>query len=164
MTELVQYQCENNVATITLSNGKVNAFSHTMIDQLNGALDRASADEAVVVIKGQPGMFSAGYDLSVMQESMEAAMKLVEKGSTLTRRMLSFEYPIIAACTGHAVAKGAFVLLASDYRIGIQGKFKIGLNEVAIGMTMHQAGTTLDLEETTGLAQRTFSGSLTQVV
>ena len=143
MTELVQYQCENNVATITLSNGKVNAFSHTMIDQLNGALDRASADEAVVVIKGQPGMFSAGYDLSVMQESMEAAMKLVEKGSTLTRRMLSFEYPIIAACTGHAVAKGAFVLLASDYRIGIQGKFKIGLNEVAIGMTMHQAGLEL---------------------
>ena len=88
-------------------------------------------------------MFSAGYDLSVMQESMEAAMKLVEKGSTLTRRMLSFDYPIIAACTGHAVAKGAFVLLASDYRVGIQGKFKIGLNEVAIGMTMHQAGLEL---------------------
>ena len=135
MTDLVQYQCDDKVATITLNNGKVNAFSHDMIDALNAALDKAIVDEAVVVLKGQPGMFSAGYDLSVMQESMEAAMKLVEKGSTLTRRMLSFDYPIIAACTGHAVAKGAFVLLASDYRVGIQGKFKIGLNEVAIGMT-----------------------------
>lgn len=143
MTELVQYQCDGNVATITLNNGKVNAFSHDMIDELNAALDKAIVDEAVVVLKGQPGMFSAGYDLTVMQESMQAAMKLVEKGSTLTRRMLSFEFPIIAACTGHAVAKGAFALLASDYRIGIQGKFKIGLNEVAIGMTMHQAGLEL---------------------
>ncbi|QHJ11757.1 putative enoyl-CoA hydratase [Paraglaciecola mesophila] len=143
MTDLVQYQCDDKVATITLNNGKVNALSHEMIDALNAALDKAIVDKAVVVIKGQLGMFSAGYDLTVMQESMDAAMKLVEKGSTLTRRMLSFDYPIIAACTGHAVAKGAFVLLASDFRIGIQGKFKIGLNEVAIGMTMHQAGLEL---------------------
>ncbi|MFT6898666.1 MAG: enoyl-CoA hydratase [Paraglaciecola sp.] len=143
MTHLVDYQYENNVATITLQNGKVNAFSHQLIDELQGALDKAEAAKAVVVLTGQPGMFSAGYDLSVMQQSMEAAMQLVEKGSRLTRRMLSFPFPVIAACTGHAVAKGAFVLLAADYRIGLQGNFKIGLNEVAIGMTMHHAGVEL---------------------
>lgn len=143
MTELVEYQCVNNVATITLNNAKVNAFSHQLIDELQAALDQAEIAKAVVVLTGQPGMFSAGYDLTVMQQSMEAAMQLVEKGSRLTRRMLSFPFPIIAACTGHAVAKGAFMLLAADYRIGLQGKFKIGLNEVAIGMTMHHAGVEL---------------------
>ena len=54
--------------------------------------------------------------------------------------MLSFPFPIIGACTGHAIAKGAFLLLCCDFRIGSKGPFKIGLNEVAIGMTMHQAG------------------------
>jgi enoyl-CoA hydratase len=54
--------------------------------------------------------------------------------------MLSFPFPIIGACTGHAIAKGAFLLLSCDHRIGSLGQFKIGLNEVAIGMTMHQAG------------------------
>jgi enoyl-CoA hydratase len=57
--------------------------------------------------------------------------------------MLSFPFPIVGACTGHAIAKGAFLLLSCDYRIGTIGSFKIGLNEVAIGMTMHQAGLEL---------------------
>ena len=52
MTDLVQYQCDDKVATITLNNGKVNAFSHDMIDALNAALDKAIIDEAVVVLKG----------------------------------------------------------------------------------------------------------------
>ena len=143
MTQVVNYKNHQQVATITLQNGKVNAISHQVIDELNQALDQAEQDQAVVVITGQPGMLSAGYDLTVMKESMASAMELVEKGSRLTRRMLAFPYPVIVACSGHAVAKGAFLLLAADYRIGVQGKFKIGLNEVAIGMTMHHAGVEL---------------------
>ena len=143
MTQVVDYKSEHQIATLTLKNGKVNAISHQVIDEMNRALDLAEQEKAVVVITGQPGMLSAGYDLNVMKESMESAMQLVEKGSRLTRRMLAFPYPIIVACSGHAVAKGAFLLLAADYRIGVQGKFKIGLNEVAIGMTMHYAGVEL---------------------
>lgn len=143
MTSLVKVFIENNVATLSLNNGKVNAISHQVLDELNAALDLAEEQQAVVVITGQPGMLSAGYDLKVMRESMSTAMQLVEKGSTLTRRLLAFPYPVIVACSGHAVAKGAFLLLAADYRIGVEGKFKIGLNEVAIGMTMHHAGVEL---------------------
>lgn len=143
MSELVTCNIENKVATITLQNGKVNAISHQVIDELNLALDQAEQSHAVVVITGQPGMLSGGYDLKVMRESNTSAMALVEKGSTLTRRMLAFPYPILVACSGHAVAKGAFLLLAADYRIGVDGDFKIGLNEVAIGMTMHHAGVEL---------------------
>lgn len=140
MSELVNIHINKNVATITLANGKANAISHQVIDELNTALDQAEQAKAVVIITGQPGMLSAGYDLKVMQKSMTLAMELVERGSTLSRRLLAFPYPVIVACSGHAVAKGAFLLLSADYRIGVEGEFKIGLNEVAIGMTMHHAG------------------------
>jgi len=140
LSDLITTQIDNNVATITIKNGKVNAISHQVIDEINQALDEAEQQKAVVVLSGQAGIFSGGYDLSVMRESMDSAMALVEKGSRLSRRLLSFPYPVLAACTGHAVAKGAFLLLSADYRIGLEGDFKIGLNEVAIGMSMHHAG------------------------
>jgi enoyl-CoA hydratase len=143
MSQLVTCQIENQIATITIQNGKVNAISHQVLDELNQALDQAEQAQSVVVLTGQAGMFSGGYDLKIMKQSMSSAMALVEKGTTLTRRMLAFPYPVLAACSGHAVAKGAFLLLAADYRIGVDGAFKIGLNEVAIGMTMHHGGVEL---------------------
>ena len=143
MTELVAYQCENGIATLTLNNGKVNAFSPQLIDDFNAALDRAEQDKAIVIVTGQPGILSGGYDLKVMTSSPQNAIDLVAKGSTLARRMLAHPYPIIVACPGHAVAKGAFILLSADYRIGVEGSFNIGLNEVLIGMTMHHAGIEL---------------------
>lgn len=143
MSELVSYQCEDGVALLTLCNGKANAISPDVIAAFNSALDRAEQDAAVVIITGQPGMLSGGYDLKVMLSSPENAIALVAKGSALARRMLAHPYPIIVACPGHAVAKGAFLLLSADYRIGVEGPFTIGLNEVRIGMTMHLVGIAL---------------------
>ena len=140
MNELVQYTSKDNYAIITLSNGKVNAISHEVINTLNSLLDKAEEEKKIVILTGQPGMFSAGYDLKSMTASPESALELVTKGSKLSHRMLSFPFPIIVACTGHAIAKGAFLLLSADYRLGTEGDFKIGLNEVMIGMTMHNAG------------------------
>jgi enoyl-CoA hydratase len=60
------------------------------------------------VLTGQAGIFSAGYDLNVMNQSMAAAKALSEKGSILTIRMFSFRYPLIAACSGHAVKRAHF--------------------------------------------------------
>lgn len=143
MTKLVSYSLQGKIATLTLQNGKVNAISPALIEDFNLALDQAEQDNAVIVITGHAGMLSAGYDLNVMKESTDKMKALVKSGSQLTRRLLSFPYPVIVACPGHAIAKGAFLLLASDYRIGVAGKFKIGLNEVAIGMTMHNVGIEL---------------------
>lgn len=143
MSELIHYSCNEGVATLTLNNGKVNALSPDMIAAINNGLDQAEQDRAIVIITGQPGILSGGYDLKVITSSPENAFSLVAQGSTLTRRMLAHPYPIIVACTGHAIAKGAFLLLAADYRIGTEGAFNIGLNEVLIGMTMHYAGIEL---------------------
>ncbi|KFE53220.1 crotonase/enoyl-CoA hydratase family protein [Pseudomonas syringae] len=143
MSDLISYHLEDGVATLTLSNGKVNAISPDVVAAFNAALDQAEKDRAVVIITGQPGILSGGYDLKVMTSSAEAAINLVKHGSTLARRMLAHPFPIVIACPGHAVAKGAFLLLSADYRIGVEGPFSIGLNEVQIGMTMHHAGIEL---------------------
>ncbi|AZC17303.1 MULTISPECIES: crotonase/enoyl-CoA hydratase family protein [Pseudomonas] len=143
MSELISYHLEDGIATLTLSNGKVNAISPDVIAAFNAALDQATADRAVVIITGQPGILSGGYDLKVMTAGPKEAVALVTLGSTLARRLLSHPFPVIVACPGHAVAKGAFLLLSADYRIGVEGPFSIGLNEVQIGMTMHHAGIEL---------------------
>lgn len=143
MSELITYHAEDGIATLTLNNGKVNAISPDVITAFNAALDRATQERAVVIITGQPGILSGGYDLKVMTSGPKEAVALVTAGSTLARRLLSHPFPVIVACPGHAVAKGAFLLLSADYRIGVEGPYKIGLNEVQIGMTMHHAGIEL---------------------
>ena len=143
MSDLIAYHLEDGIATLTLSNGKVNAISPDVITAFNAALDQAEQDRAVVIITGQPGILSGGYDLKVMTVSPEQAIELVRQGSTLARRLLAHPFPVVIACSGHAVAKGAFLLLSVDYRIGVEGPFSIGLNEVQIGMTMHHAGIEL---------------------
>ncbi|MCQ4286948.1 crotonase/enoyl-CoA hydratase family protein [Pseudomonas stutzeri] len=143
MSDLVSYDLEDGIATLTLNNGKVNALSPAVFDALNAAFDRAEQDRAVVILTGQPGILSGGYDLKVMTSGPENAIALVAIGSAFTRRMLAHPFPIIVACPGHAIAKGAFLLLSADYRIGVDGAFNIGLNEVQIGMTMHHSGIEL---------------------
>jgi enoyl-CoA hydratase len=143
MSDLIAYHLEDGIATLTLNNGKVNAISPDVIAAFNAALDQATEDRAVVIITGQPGILSGGYDLKVMTAGPKEAVGLVTAGSTLARRLLSHPFPVVVACPGHAVAKGAFLLLSADYRIGVDGPFSIGLNEVQIGMTMHHAGIEL---------------------
>ena len=143
MSDLIHYEMADGIVTLTLDNGKVNAVSPEVIAALHEALDRAEQDRAVVILTGQPGILSGGYDLKVMTSGPQAALDLVTAGSRLARRMLAHPFPIVVACPGHAVAKGAFLLLSADYRVGIRGPWKIGLNEVAIGMTMHHVGIEL---------------------
>lgn len=140
MNEVVQYVSKEKYVLITINNGKANAISHSVIEGVNQCLDKALEENKVVIITGKGGVFSAGFDLATMTESSNSAKELVTQGSKLSLRMLSFPKPIIVACNGHAIAKGAFLLLSADYRIGVEGDYKIGMNEVQIGMTMHHAG------------------------
>ena len=140
MSAPATYEVKESVATITMDDGKVNAMSVPMLSALNAALDRASADRAVVVLTGRPGIFSAGFDLKTLGAGGPDAQKMVTAGFELAYRMLSFPTPIVVACSGHAIAMGVFLVLAADYRIGADGPFKIGANEVAIGITMPHFG------------------------
>src|SRR5208282_3390544 len=140
MTELVSYQLHDSIATVTLDDGKVNALSHQMLRDIDDALDRALADGAIVLLTGRPGVFSAGFDLRVLRAGGEDGPALMRAGFQLAERVLSFPAPVVIACTGHAVAMGAFLLLSGDVRLAAAGHFKIGANEVAIGLTMPHFG------------------------
>jgi enoyl-CoA hydratase len=136
----VTYQLKDSVATITMDDGKVNVMSIAMLSALNTALDRAVSDHAVVVLTGRPGVFSAGFDLPVLTAGGADARKLLITGFELAHRLLSFPTPVVVACNGHAIAMGVFLLLAADYRLGVDGPYKIRANEVAIGLTMPHFG------------------------
>ncbi|HEU4733040.1 MAG TPA: crotonase/enoyl-CoA hydratase family protein [Kofleriaceae bacterium] len=137
--DIVSYRLESSLATITMDDGKVNALSLTMQSQLQRALDRAQDDRAAVVLTGRPGVFSAGFDLRVIQAGGPEAATMVRGGFELAERLLAFPAPVVIACPGHAIAMAAFVLLSVDYRVGAAGAFKLTANEVAIGLTMPHA-------------------------
>jgi enoyl-CoA hydratase len=134
MSEAVQYLRAGDVARITIDDGKANALSQAVIDAIGSALDRAEQEAGAVVLAGRPGRFSAGFDLSVMRAGIDGVRALVRSGAELSMRVYSFPRPVVVACTGHALAAGAILLMSADVRIGAAGDFKIGLNEVAIGM------------------------------
>jgi enoyl-CoA hydratase len=136
MTEPATYELDGRIATITMDDGKVNAFSIPMLQAIHAAFDQAERDRAVVVLRGRENYFSAGFDVNVFASGQDQLLEMLTLGATLAERVLSFRTPVVAACTGHALPTGAFLLLSADLRLGADGPFKIGLNEVQIGLTV----------------------------
>ncbi|HEY4180759.1 MAG TPA: crotonase/enoyl-CoA hydratase family protein [Kofleriaceae bacterium] len=132
---LARYELADSIATITMDDGKANALSPTMIEQLQAALDRARTDNAgAVVLAGRPDKFCAGFDLRIMMSGPDNAIALLRQGADLLMRLYELPVPLVIACTGHALAGGSLVVLTGDTRLCADGAYKIGLNEVAIGM------------------------------
>jgi len=143
-TELVTYAVDERVALLRMDDGKANAISHDMANQLDRRLDQAEADGArAVVLGGRPGRFCAGFDLATMQSSVGEARDLLRVGAELALRLYTFRMPVVVAASGHALAMGAILLMAADLRVGAAGNFKIGLNEVGIGMPVPRFATEL---------------------
>lgn len=134
---LARYQLEGRVAAIRLDDGKANGLSHATFDLLHGYLDRAEKEAGAVLVLGRPGRFSGGFDLAVMRSGdLAAVRRLVRTGADFFLRLCEYPLPVVMGCTGHAVAGGAILLLSADARLGAAGEFKIGLSEVALGMTL----------------------------
>ena len=146
MTVLVETKHQANYTLIQMDDGKANALGFEMLAQLNIALEAAEEAGKPVVICGRPGKFSAGFDLAVMGQGGDDMVSLMRAGASMSRRFLNFPTPVILAVTGHALAMGALLLLSADYRIGVHGAYKIGLNEAAIGMTLPYFGIELARE------------------
>ncbi|MFK7989712.1 MAG: crotonase/enoyl-CoA hydratase family protein [Sandaracinaceae bacterium] len=133
---IVNYTVRDEVALIQMDDGKANALSPDMIAQLSDAFDRALEEAKAVVLTGREGRFCGGFDLKVVMSGPEPAKALFSAGTDLYLKMYALGIPLVAACSGHAVAGGVLLLGASDVRIGAEGAFKLGLNETAIGMPL----------------------------
>ncbi len=140
MSEIVQYTEHEKYCLVQMDDGKANAISFAMLEQLNEALDRVQTAGKVLLLTGRSGKFSAGFDLSVMGQGGEPMVKLLRGGADLATRLLKFPTPVVLAVNGHALAMGGLMMMCADYRIGTAGNYKLGLNEVAIGMSMPHFG------------------------
>ena len=136
MQSLVRYELRDDVATLWMDDGKANVMSVAMLAALNEALDRAEKQAKVVVLYGREGSFSGGFDLSVFKRGGPEVLTMLEAGMRLCARLVEYPLPVIAACTGHAVALGAFLLLSCDLRIGVNAGARFHINEVRNGMTL----------------------------
>jgi enoyl-CoA hydratase len=160
--EILTYTLEGTTAVVQMDDGKANALSGAMIDALLAALSRAEKEASAMVLAGRPDRFCAGFDLRVMMSSPEAAKALLGRGSELLMKLYGASIPLVIACTGHALAGGALVLLTGDVRVGAAGAFRVGLNEVSIGMPVPVLAMELarDRLATTELARATLMAQI----
>ena len=133
---LVTYSLNDGIATLHMDDGKANAFGHAMMQALSAGLDRAAREASVTVIRGRDGVLCGGFDLKVIRGDPANVPALVMAGQELLMKAWLHPHPLLIGVTGHAVAAGALLVLTADYRIGIDGDFRIGLNETAIGLTL----------------------------
>ena len=137
MSKSVTYSRSGSISKIVMNDGKLNVMSIGMLTELHSAFDEAQRDGSVVILTGQGKAFSAGFDLKVFSQGTSTDIyTMLKSGAELALRLLSFPTPIIAACNGHALPMGAFLLMSSDIRIAASGEYGIGMNEVAIGLTV----------------------------
>ena len=145
----VSAELRGDVLLVRVDDGKANAFSVPMLAALDAQIDAAEADDGIgaVVIAGNDRTFFAGFDLNVIRSGDGAAIgELVSAGGAMVRRAYGASVPVVAACTGHAVAAGALLLLGCDHRVGPDAPVKIGLNEVAIALTLPDWAMTISKE------------------
>jgi Delta3-Delta2-enoyl-CoA isomerase len=138
------------VRELRLARPPANALSPELMAALNAALARAAAEAAVaapapaaaervaaLVLSGAPGMFSAGLDLPYLLTLDRAGIRVMWKNLyALLRTLAASPLPVVAAITGHSPAGGAVLALHCDARVMADGDFRIGLNEVRVGLPL----------------------------
>jgi len=140
MSGPVFYSHNEFIGVIRMDDGKVNALGPTMQQALNEAIDQADSDNVgALVISGNERVFSGGFDLKVLTSGqVQPAIDMLRGGFELSYRLLSYPKPVVMACTGHAIAMGAFLLSSGDHRVAAHA-YNIQANEVAIGMVIPYA-------------------------
>ena len=126
------------VREIRLNRPPVNALSTEFLAAIRQGIEDAPKQGArAVVLSGQPGIFSAGLDLPLLITLDRPAIeRLWRELYALIGALAVSEIPIAAAITGHAPAGGTVTALVCDYRVAAQGEFKLGVNEVQVGIPL----------------------------
>jgi enoyl-CoA hydratase len=137
LTSLVTTTHSGAITGIVMDDGKANVMSLSMLNALHAAFDAAERDKTVPILSARGRHFSGGFDLNVFKSgSAEEQYLMVRAGAELALRVLSFPTPVVVACHGNAFPMGAFLIMSADRRIAAEGDYRIGMNEVAIGLTV----------------------------
>lgn len=136
---MITCQIEGGIATLILNRPKVNAINGEMVNQLQSHLDELITEKRIkgIILTGIPGFFSAGLDvLELFPLNREEILKFWTRFNRLLITLFTYPKLIFSAISGHSPAGGTVLAIMTDYRVMASGKFKIGLNEVAVGLTL----------------------------
>lgn len=127
------------VRELRLARAPVNALNRALLEALAAAIDEAMASHSstpprALVLSGAPGMFSAGLDVREVVAAEASVQALVTAFFAVQERIARASIPVVAAITGHSPAGGAVLALVCDHRIMAEGPYRIGLNEVEVGL------------------------------
>src|SRR5579872_1954926 len=124
------------ILELRLDRPPVNALNHALVKELRAAIDKAPAAGArAIVLSGSPGMYSAGLDVPELLGYDRAGMsRFWQDFFALLRSIALSPVPVAAAITGHSPAGGAVMAIFCDTRVAAEGQFKIGVNEVQVGL------------------------------
>jgi 3,2-trans-enoyl-CoA isomerase len=126
------------VRELRLARPPANALDPELVVTLERKVAEAPSEGArALVLSGREGMFSAGFDVPALLALDRDAMRgFLGAFLALLRRLATSEIPVVAAITGHAPAGGAVLAIHCDHRVMAEGGFKIGLNEVRVGIPL----------------------------
>ena len=123
------------ITELRLTRPPVNALNEAMLASLAERVTRAAGESAAIVISGAPGVFSAGLDVRfVVQSDRDSAMRMFVELWNAQRAIALSPVPVIFALTGHCPAGGTVLAIHGDYRVMALGDFRLGLNEVQVGL------------------------------
>ena len=125
---------DGNIRELRLARPPVNALNLDLLRALTAAVGAAQHD-AALVISGQPGLFTAGLDIRALLElDRDAVTQVFIELWRVQRAIACSPVPVIFALTGHSPAGGTVLAIHGDYRVMAQGDFRLGLNEVQVGL------------------------------
>ena len=132
---------EGAIREIQLARPPVNALDLELLRALRSAIDD-SVREGMrgIVLSGSQGLFSAGVDVpALLTRDRAGVLGYWREFFAVCTTLARVPIPVVAAITGHSPAGGAVLALFCDYRVMAEGPFRIGLNEVQVGLIVPEA-------------------------
>jgi len=131
---MIEREIQDGIFTLRLAHGKASALDVELFEALDGALDEA-AEARALVVTGTGSIFSAGVDLfRITEGGDDYVSRFVPMLNAFVRKLFALPIPVVAAANGHAIAGGGVMVLASDYRLMAEGKGRIGVPELLVGV------------------------------
>ena len=132
MLELIEH---GDVREIRLARPPVNALNGDLLDALVSTVNAAASERAAVVITGRPGVFSAGLDVpAILHMDRETMTRLFVSLWRAQQVIALSPVPVVFGITGHCPAGGTVLAIHADHRVMAAGEFRLGLNEVQVGL------------------------------
>ena len=125
----------DNIVELQLDHDPANTLSPEVVEELSNQLDQAFQEAEGIILSGREGLFSAGLNLAALLQLDEAGMtRFWQSFFGLLGKLAGAPIPVVAALTGHSPAGGAVCAICCDYRVMTAGDYRIGLNEVQVGL------------------------------